>query len=98
MPEQIAPPIHPGEILKEQFIEPRGLTINQVAAGLNMHRTNLSYILNKRASISTELAIKLSVAFGNSAQFWLDLQREYDLWQAEQNVDKKKITRFPKLN
>lgn len=98
MLEQILPPVHPGEILKDKFINPRGLTIKQLAEGLKMNRTNLSHVVNKHAGISAELAVKLSEAFGNSAQFWINLQKEYDLWQAEQNVDRKRITRFRELN
>jgi antitoxin HigA-1 len=73
------PPAHPGEILKEMFISERGLTIK----GLNMARAHLPSVINGHLGISPELAVKLSAAFGNSAQFWLNLQNNYELWHAE---------------
>ena len=88
------PPVHPGEILREMFIKERGLTITEVAEGLNVARGNLSAIVNERAGISPELAIKLSVAFGNSAEFWINLQKNYELWHAEQKVDRTRIRHF----
>jgi antitoxin HigA-1 len=88
------PPAHPGEILREMFIKERHLTISEVAAGLGMARVNLSAIVNERAGISPELAIKLSEAFSNSASFWLNLQKNYELWHAERKVNRKKIRHF----
>jgi addiction module HigA family antidote len=88
------PPVHPGEILREMFIRERGLTITEVAEGLQIARGNLSAIVNERAGISPELAIKLSVAFGNSVEFWINLQKNYELWHAEQKVDRSRIRRF----
>jgi len=88
------PPSHPGSILRELFIKERGLTITEVADGLGIARGNLSAIVNERAGISPELAIKLSVAFGNTPQFWVNLQKNYELWQAEQKVDRSRIRHF----
>jgi addiction module HigA family antidote len=65
------PPSHPGEILREMFIKEHKLTITEVAEGLGLARANLSAIVNERAGISPELAVKLSEAFGNTAQFWI---------------------------
>lgn len=80
------PPVHPGEILREEFIKERNLTINEVALGLGIARVNLSAVCNERAGISPELAVKLSEAFGNTAQFWINLQKNYEIWHAEQEV------------
>jgi len=88
------PPVHPGEILREVFIKERNLTITAVAKGLNIARGNLSAVVNERAGISPELAVKLSEAFGNTAQFWINLQKNYELWLAEKNVDRKTIQHF----
>ena len=88
------PPVHPGEILREMFIKERGLTITEVAEGLNVARGNLSAIVNERAGISPELAIKLSVAFGNTAEFWINLQKNYELWHGEQKGDRFVIRHF----
>ncbi len=68
------PPVHPGEILREEYIKERNLTVTQVARGLGVARENLSAIVNGRAGISPELAVKLSEAFGNTTQFWVNLQ------------------------
>ncbi len=88
------PPSHPGEILREMFIKELGLTITEVAEGLGMARGNLSAIINERAGISPELAIKLSEAFGNTAEFWMNLQKNYDLWYAEKKVNRRGIRHF----
>ncbi len=88
------PPVHPGEILKEDYIRERGLTVTQVAKGLGIARENLSAIVNGRAGISPELAVKLSEAFGNTTQFWVNLQKNYEIWHAEKKVNRSKIQHF----
>ena len=80
-------PPHPGEVLKELCIEPLDLTITEAAEALGVSRKTLSAILNGRAGISPEMAIRLSKAFGTSAESWLSQQMQYDLWQAEQAAD-----------
>lgn len=92
------PPAHPGEILKEMFIKERNLTITEVAKGLNVARGNLSAVINGHLGISPELAIKLSEAFGNSAQFWANLQNNYELWHAEKKVNRSKIRHFASVS
>jgi len=92
------PPNHPGSVLKELFIDGRELTITEVAAGLGMARANLSAVVNGHTGISPELAVKLSEAFGNSPQFWINLQNNYELWHAEQKVDRKGIRHFYKAS
>lgn len=87
-------PVHPGEILREEYINERGLTITEVAKGLGIARANLSAIVNERAGISPELAVKLSEAFGNTAQFWVNLQKNYELWHAERKVNRSVIQHF----
>ncbi len=87
-------PTHPGEILREMFINEYKLTITDVADGLGMARANLSAIVNERAGISPELSVKLSEAFGNTPQFWMNLQRNYELWHAERNVNRRKVKHF----
>lgn len=90
------PPSHPGEILKEMFIVERGLTITEVAKGLNMARANLSSVINGHLGISPELAVKLSEAFGNSTQFWINLQNNYEVWHAERKINRASIQHFYK--
>lgn len=87
-------PLHPGEILRVEYIKERGLTVTEVAKGLGVARANLSAIVNERAGISPELAVKLSEAFGNTAQFWVNLQKNYELWHAEKRVNRSKIQHF----
>lgn len=87
-------PVHPGEILKEMFIKERNLTITEVAKGLNMARANLSSVINGHLGISPELAVKLSEAFGNTPQFWVNLQNNYELWYAEKKVNRAEIKHF----
>ncbi|UFH54791.1 HigA family addiction module antitoxin [Spirosoma sp. KNUC1025] len=94
MSEHALHPIHPGKILRENYIKECGLSITEIARGLSMPRPNLSAILNERAGVSAEMAVKLSEAFGNTAQFWTDLQRDYDLWHAEQKVNRSTIRHF----
>jgi len=79
-------PPHPGEILREFCIEPLDLSVTRAAEGLGVSRKTLSAILNGRAGISPEMAIRLSKAFNTSAESWLNQQVQYDLWLAEQNV------------
>ena len=88
------PPVHPGEILREDYLKERGLTVTEVAQGLGVARGNLSAILNGRAGISPEMAVKLSEAFGNSTQFWVNLQKNYEVWYAERKVNRETIRRF----
>lgn len=92
------PPAHPGEILKEMFIKERNLTITEVAKGLNVARANLSAVINGHLGISPELAIKLSEAFGNTAQFWVNLQNNYELWHAEKKVNRTQIRHFAAIS
>lgn len=88
------PPVHPGEVLREDYIKERGLTVTEVAKGLGIARENLSAIVNGRAGISPELAVKLSEAFGNTTQFWVNLQKNYEVWHAERKVDRSEIQHF----
>jgi antitoxin HigA-1 len=88
------PPNHPGTVLKEMFIDERELTITEVAEGLGMARANLSAVVNGHTGISPELAVKLSEAFGNMPQFWINLQNNYELWHAEQKIDRNRIKHF----
>ena len=87
-------PPHPGEVLKELCIEPLGLTVTDAAEGLGVSRKTLSAILNGRAGISPEMAIRLSKAFQTSAESWLNQQMQYDLWAAKQSLGSVKVKRL----
>ena len=73
-------PPHPGETLKELYLEPLGLTITQTAKALHMSRAALSEIVNERRGISPRVAIKLAKAFGGTAESWLYQQTAFELW------------------
>ena len=87
-------PPHPGEALRDLCIAPLKITITEAAEALGVSRKTLSAILNGRAGISPEMAIRLSKAFGTSAESWLNQQMQYDLWQAEQAIGKVKVKRL----
>lgn len=93
MPRMHNPP-HPGEVIQELCLDPLGLTITAAATGLGVSRRALSALLNGHAGISPDMSIRLSKAFGRSAQSWLQLQLQFDLWQAEQHADAIKVKRF----
>lgn len=87
-------PPHPGEILRMLCLEPLGLTVTAAAEALGVSRKTLSSILNGRAGISPEMAIRLSIAFGTTAESWLNRQSQYDLWHAEQSRKRLRVTRL----
>ncbi len=75
-------PPHPGEILRVDYLEPLGLTVTEAARALGVARKTLSAVLNERAGVSPAMAYRLSKAFRTSPEFWVNLQSQYDLWQA----------------
>ena len=87
-------PPHPGEVIKELCLEPLGLTITDAAKGLGISRKTLSSILNGKAGISPEMAVRLSIAFNTSSESWLNQQSQYDLWQAEQHRKDLDVAHF----
>lgn len=87
-------PPHPGEVLKTLCLEPLQVSVTEAAKALGVSRKTLSAILNGRAGISPEMAVRLSIAFGTSAESWLNQQTQYDLWHAEQ---RRKELRVRKL-
>lgn len=93
MPLNLHNPPHPGEILRE-YINGLNKTVTEVAEGLVSSRKHISLILNGHTGISAEMALKLSAAFGTTPEFWLNLQKNYDLWQARQKVDVSQIRNF----
>ena len=80
-------PSHPGSILQEFYFEPLNLNITEAAAKLQITRPNLSAIVNGKAGISAVMALKLAKAFKTTPQFWMNLQTNYDLWQAAKQPD-----------
>lgn len=87
-------PPHPGEIIKSLCLEPLGLSVTEAAKALGVSRKTLSGILNGRGGISPEMAVRLSIAFGTSAESWLSQQTQYDLWHAEQRRKRLRVARL----
>jgi len=86
------PPVHPGEILREDLMKPYGLSANRLARDLRVPVTRISEIVNARRSITTDTALRLARYFGSTPQFWMNLQAAYDLAVA-MNSSADKITR-----
>ncbi len=84
-------PPHPGEVLKELCIVPLGLTITDAADALGVSRKTLSAILNGRAGITPNMAIRLARAFNTSEESWLNQQMQYDLYQAHKTIGDIKV-------
>jgi addiction module HigA family antidote len=87
-------PPHPGEVLRKLCLEPLGLTVTETARALSVSRKTLSGILNGRAGISSEMAVRLSLAFGTTAESWLNQQVQYDLWRAERKRTRLRVQRL----
>ena len=87
-------PPHPGEIVREECLEPLGLTVTRAAQGLGVTRKALSDLVNGKASVSVEMSLRLSKAFGSSPETWLGMQTAYDLWRASKRADRIEVKRF----
>jgi antitoxin HigA-1 len=87
-------PPHPGEVLRQLCLEPLKVTVTDAARAIGVSRKSLSRILNGRAGISPEMAIRLSIAFNTSAESWLNQQLQYDLWHAEKGRKSLHVTRL----
>lgn len=73
-------PAHPGEVLNGFWLEPMGITITEAARLLGVARKTVSKIINKRGALTPEMALRLEIVFGTSAQAWMNMQAAYDLW------------------
>jgi addiction module HigA family antidote len=87
-------PPHPGEVLRQLCLDPLDLSVTEAAKGLGVSRKTLSAILNGRAGVSPEMAVRLSLAFGTSSESWLNQQIQYDLWQAEKGRKNLRVLRL----
>ena len=76
-------PVHPGEILREDYLKPLGMNVNALARALHVPPTRLHAIVNQRRAITLDTALRLARYFGSDARSWLNLQAEYDLKIAE---------------
>ena len=89
-PSRRPPPMHPGEILREEFMEPNGLSAHALSLALRVPSTRVSEIVNERRGISADTAYRLSIYFGTSADLWMNLQTSYEL----ACVDRESATRI----
>jgi len=80
------PPIHPGEILREDYMKPLGITMNQLALALRVPTTRIAEIVHERRSITADTAIRLGRYFKTTPRFWLNLQTAYDLEVVEDQM------------
>jgi antitoxin HigA-1 len=81
--KKLLPPIHPSEILREEYLKPLGLSMNKLALDLRVPVTRISEIVRERRGITTDTALRLARYFNTTARFWLNLQASYDLEVAE---------------
>ena len=87
-------PPHPGEVIRELCIDPLGLSVTDAAKGLGVSRKALSELLNGHSGVSPEMAVRLSKAFGGSAESWLKQQMQYDLAQVQDKAGSIKVQKF----
>jgi len=72
-------PVHPGEMLREEFMKPMGISINGLALELHVPVTRISEIVNERRGVTADTALRLARHFGTSADFWMNIQKDYEL-------------------
>ena len=94
MTRQMHNPPHPGEVIRSLCLEPLGLSVTDAAKGLGVSRKTLSAILNGRAGISPEMALRLSMAFDTTPESWLNQQAQYDLWVARKGARRLRVKRL----
>ena len=87
-------PITPGEVLKEEFLAEYGLSQNQLAKAIDISPNRIAEIVNNRRRITADTALRLSLYFGNSPEFWMNLQTHYDLKMAQRNLSAKDVARI----
>ncbi len=85
---------HPGEVLREEFMGPLGLSANRLAAEIDVPANRLSEIVRERRGVTADTALRLGLRFGTTPQFWLNLQTAHDLSHAEAEADLSKVQRY----
>ncbi|MBA3506207.1 MAG: HigA family addiction module antidote protein [Betaproteobacteria bacterium] len=95
---QMKNPPHPGRIVRQECLLPFNLSVADAAKGLGVSRQTLNQLLIGKSALTPEMAVRLSKAIGNEPDFWLRLQRQYDLALALKDADKIKVKKFtPKV-
>ena len=92
------PPTHPGEMLLEEFLKPLGITQSAFARQLDVSFPRLNEIINGKRSVTTDTALRLARVTGMSAEFWLGLQQDWDLWHALRSEEADEISKLEPLS
>ena len=87
-------PPHPGAFIQEVYLEPNGMSGRELALKLGVAASTLSRVLNEASGVSPEMALRLSKALGRSAESWLTMQDNYDLWHAKQTLDLANVSKI----
>ena len=85
------PPTHPGEMLLEEFLKPLGMTQSELAKRIHVSFPRVNEIINARRGITPDTALRLSLLFGTTPEFWLNGQRNWDLWHALHSQEARDI-------
>jgi addiction module HigA family antidote len=93
----VRPPTHPGEILLEEFVKPLGITQSELATRLGISFPRLNEIIRGKRSVTPDTALRLAQVLGMSADFWLGLQIDWDLWHAMRGSDAARISQLAPL-
>ncbi len=80
-------PVHPGEVLREDYLVPMGMTANALAKALNVPAPRINEIVRERRGVSADTAMRLATYFGTTPEYWMNLQRAWDLARARETVD-----------
>jgi len=91
------PPTHPGEILREDFLVPLGMTQSDLAEKIDVSYPRINEIINGKRGITPDTALRLAQLFGTTAEFWLNGQRNWDLWHAMKSPEARKIRRIKRV-
>ena len=94
MPQDDFAPVTPGEMLKEEFLAEYGLSQSRLAKAIGISPNRIAEIVNNRRRITADTALRLALYFGNSPEFWMNLQTHYDVKMARRNLSAKEIERI----
>jgi len=97
MAENEFAPITPGEMLKEEFLAEYGLSQNRLAKAIGVSPNRIAEIINNRRRITADTALRLSLYFGNSPEFWMNLQTDYDLKMARRSIKPEDVKRIKSI-
>ena len=82
-------PAHPGEVLREMYLNPLGITVTQAAEALGVTRKHVSAIVNGRAPVTPDMAVRLAAVFATEPELWVNIQAQYDLWTVSKQARPK---------